>query len=112
MTEHQGEADFKHKVANHTWQWTDPSPVQDAEVARLPEGFKELASGHMYSHQMLIDDFCKAVHDGTMPLVNAWQAARFTIPGLIAHEAAMQGGVWLDVPDFGDAPEKLERKEK
>ena len=39
-----------------------------------------------------------------MPYINAWRAARFTIPGLIAHESALQGGALLDVPDFGDAP--------
>ena len=34
MTEHKGEADFKQKVANHTWQWNGFSPVQDAEYRR------------------------------------------------------------------------------
>jgi hypothetical protein len=23
-----------------------------------------------------------------------------TVPGLIAHESAMRGGVWMDVPSF------------
>jgi hypothetical protein len=39
---------------------------------------------------------------------NVWQAARYLAPGLIAHESAMQGGVLMDVPDFGDAPEIFE----
>jgi hypothetical protein len=42
-----------------------------------------------------------------MPRVNAWLAARFTVPGLVAHESAKLGGALLDVPDFGDAPETL-----
>ena len=58
----------------------------------------------MASHQLLIDDFCTAVSEGAMPYVNAWRAARFTIPGLIAHESAKQGGVLMDIPDFGDGP--------
>lgn len=65
---------------------------------------KNYINGHMASHQLLIDDFCTAVSQEKMPYVNAWRAARFTIPGLIAHESALRGGVLLDIPDFGDAP--------
>ena len=35
-------------------------------------------------------------------------AARFTLPGIIAHESALQGGARLPVPDFGDAPAESE----
>ncbi|MDD6884133.1 MAG: Gfo/Idh/MocA family oxidoreductase [Eubacteriales bacterium] len=104
MTAAKGEENFKERVANHEWQWTDPSPVQEAELARLPEAFAGLTSGHMCSHALLVDDFCKAVYRHELPRVNAWQAARFTIPGLVAHESAMRGGELMDVPDMGDAP--------
>ena len=60
----------------------------------------------MNSHKMLVDDFCTAMRDGTLPTVNAWLAARFTVPGLVAHESARRGGVLMDVPDFGDPPEE------
>ena len=30
-----------------------------------------------------------AVADGTLPPVNAWTAARFTLPGIIAHQSAL-----------------------
>ena len=26
---------------------------------------------------------------------------KLTLPGIVAHEAAVQGNVWLDVPNFG-----------
>ena len=61
----------------------------------------------MGSHQFLIDDFCTAVYEKKMPSVNAWVAARYTIPGLVAHKSAQMGGVPLDIPDYGEAPEKL-----
>jgi hypothetical protein len=64
----------------------------------------------MGSHKLLVDDFCKAVHDGTLPTVNAWVASRFTVPGLIAHQSALRGGELLDVPDFGDAPENFKKQ--
>ncbi|MBR4220911.1 MAG: Gfo/Idh/MocA family oxidoreductase [Victivallales bacterium] len=106
MTAHKGEPDFKLKVANHQWQWRDFSPVQESEYARLPESFKQNASinGHMASHQLLVDDFCTAVFYGRMPAVNAWQAARWTIPGLLAHQSALMDGKAMDVPDCGEAP--------
>jgi len=106
MTEHKDDPDFKQRVANHTWQWNGFAPVQEAERERLPESFRAMPghNGHMASHQLLIDDFCTAAANGKLPKVNAWLAARFTIPGLIAHESAKRGGELLDIPDFGDPP--------
>ena len=106
MTEHKGEEDFKEQVANHVWQWTDISPVQmeNLEARNMTPEYEALPSGHMNSHKMLVDDFMTALHDGTLPTVNAWLAARFTVPGLVAHQSALQGGVLMDVPDFGDPP--------
>ena len=108
MTEHKNNADYKQQVANHNFQWCDPSPAQANRFATLPEEYHQIPknNGHMASHQLLIDDFCTAVAEGKLPYVNAWRAARFTIPGLIAHESAKLGGVPLDVPDFGEAPEQ------
>ncbi|OUD88209.1 hypothetical protein BC477_09445 [Clavibacter michiganensis subsp. michiganensis] len=51
-----------------------------------------------------MDDFVRAVVDGTLPPVNAWVAARYTMPGIVAHRSALRGGERLDVRDFGDAP--------
>ena len=42
-------------------------------------------------------------------MVSAWEAARYTIPGIVAVESAYQGGVLMDVPDLGDAPADWER---
>ena len=44
-----------------------------------------------------------------LPPNNAWDAARYMIPGLVAHESALQGGALLDIPDFGEAPQDWER---
>ena len=104
MEEHRNDADFKAKVANHGWQWDLFSPVQDERVKALPESFKGLPNGHMASHQLLVDDFCTAVFFGKIPTVSAWDAARYTIPGLLAHESVLRDGLAIDVPDCGDAP--------
>jgi hypothetical protein len=76
-------------------------------VERLPKEFIGLPNGHNGSHQFLVDDFVKACagviseKGGTLPN-NAWQAARYTIPGIIAHESSVRGGELQEIPDFGE----------
>ncbi|HAS32355.1 MAG: oxidoreductase [Microbacterium sp.] len=78
------------------------APVHD--TSRLPASYAAAPNGHDGSHQFLVDDFVTAVIDGVHPPVNAWTAARYTVPGLIAHESARRGGERLPIPDFGEAP--------
>ena len=82
--------------------WTGVSCAHSVE--RLPRSFIGLPNGHWGSHQFLVDDFVKACVSGKQPPVNVWQAARFTVPGIVAHDSAMREGAVLQVPDFGDAP--------
>jgi len=78
------------------------APVHDQ--SRLPQEFLGAPNGHEGSHQFLVDDFVTAVNNRTLPPVNAWVAARFTLPGIVAHESALRGGERLPIRDFGDAP--------
>ena len=81
-----------------------------AEVSRvhpihlLPREYIGLPNGHNGSHQFLVHDFITACVSGQQPPNNVWQAARYLIPGLVAHESALRGGIQLEVPDFGDPP--------
>ncbi|SDT20827.1 Gfo/Idh/MocA family protein [Microlunatus soli] len=77
--------------------------VQDR--SRLPKEFEGAHNGHEGSHHFLADDFARAVTTKTQPPVNAWKAARFTLPGVAAYESAQQGGARIAVPDFGDGPD-------
>ncbi len=81
------------------------APVHDAD--RLPEEFRGAPNGHEGSHHFLVDDFVTAVNTRTLPPVNAWVAARFTLPGIVAHASALQDGERLPIRDFGDAPAVL-----
>ena len=78
------------------------APVHD--IARLPAEFRGAHNGHEGSHQLLVDDFVRAVNDRTLPTVNAWVSARFTLPGIVAHESARNNGERLSIPDFGEPP--------
>lgn len=81
------------------------APVHD--VDRLPEVYRGMPSGHEGSHHFLVDDFVRAVVDGSLPPVNAWVAARYTLPGVVAQQSALRHGERLPIPDHGDAPADL-----
>ena len=66
------------------------APVHDA--SRLPAEFNGAPNGHEGAHHFLADDFVTAVNTQTLPPVNAWQAARYNLPGIFALESARRGG--------------------
>ena len=82
----EGETD-KHQPRATPCTVVDPHAPAEAEKG-----------GHGTSEYFMIRDFLKAVKNGSKPPIDAIRAADMTIPGLIAHESAMQGGKWLDVP--------------
>ncbi len=77
----------------------------ERERRRLPESFHGLPNGHEGSHQFLVDDFARAVVAGALPPNHVWAAARYNLPGLIAHASSLREGESLPVPDLG-WPEK------
>ena len=104
LTEHKGEEDFLQNAVNGKWS-NGEAPIQIA--SRLPKEFEGLGTGHAGTHKFMVDDFCQAVVSGYLSPTNAWQAARYNLPGLIGHESAMRGGECLSVPDAGDPPAHL-----
>ena len=80
----------------------DFSPIQDGK--RLPESFRGLHNGHNGTHHYIIDDFCKAAATGKLSPTNIWEVARYNIPGLIAHQSALEAGTVMTIPDLGEKP--------
>jgi predicted dehydrogenase len=72
--------------------------VCDTVDPDAPEEAKR--GGHGTSEYFMIRDFVTAIETNTQPRIDVTRAVDFTIPGILAHESAMQGGVWLDVPLF------------
>ncbi len=82
-------------------------------IERLPKSYRDIRNGHNGSHHFLIDDFiCCVAQDKHPRYTNVWEAAKFCLPGLVAHRSAMQGGELIDVPFLGDAPTDLEYLDK
>lgn len=57
--------------------------------------------GHGTSETPMIAEFVDAIRGNRRAYIDSVRASDFTVPGLIAHESALQGGVWLDVPLLG-----------
>lgn len=56
--------------------------------------------GHGTSEYYLVRDFLDSIVYDTKPAIDVVRAMDMSVPGLIAHEAAMEGGVWKDIPMF------------
>ncbi len=105
VTNHQSDPDFFNRFVNGEW-CKEGSPIQETD--RFPAEFDNMPTAHSGTHKFMVDDFCRAYMTGKLSPTNAWQAARYNIPGLTAHKSAMMGGAVLDIPDFGDPPEGWE----
>jgi len=82
----------------------DVAPYQPVEL--LPREYAGLPDmgGEWGTNYFMINEFVRACATGEKPPNNVWQAARYTIPGIVAHESAVRGGELLTIPDFGDGP--------
>ena len=68
--------------------------------SQLPKEFLGLSNGHGGSHQFMVDDFVMdAVGERKAPM-NVIDAARFTIPGVLAHQSAQIAGQKLQIPQY------------
>ncbi|NLG36491.1 MAG: Gfo/Idh/MocA family oxidoreductase [Clostridiales bacterium] len=105
MEEHRGEEGFLNGVTNNKWCNT-MAPVQNA--GRLPAEFIDQRDGHGGTHKFMVDDFCKAAYTGKLSPTNAWVAARYNLPGLVAYQSALRDGEPLEVPDCGEPPANWE----
>ena len=87
----------------------DLSEVQFVRAKKLPEEYKGLPNGHMGTHKFLVDDFVRSTLSGKLAPCNAWEASRYMLPGIIAHESAMRGGETMAVPNMGNPPEDWDK---
>jgi len=70
-----------------------PCPRVDTS---LPEAARQ--GGHGTAEYSLVKHFLDALDSGRKPLVDENRAIELTVPGLVAHRSATQGGAWLEVP--------------
>ena len=72
--------------------------LPDIQRPLLPPGMS--AGGHGGSHGRLTNEFITAILEDREPLVNIYEALAMTVPGIVAHQSALNDGEQLDVPQF------------
>ncbi len=65
----------------------------------LPEPLRH-PSGHDGSHTFLTHEFVDALVNDRRPEIDIYEALALTVPGIIAHQSALQGGKQLPIPQF------------
>jgi predicted dehydrogenase len=67
------------------------------QTEMLPEPLRH-SSGHDGSHTFLTHEFIDSLVSGRKPAIDVYEAVAYTLPGIIAHESALQGGIQLKIP--------------
>lgn len=57
-------------------------------------------SGHGGSHPHLVHEFVTSILDDRPSAIDAVTAANWTSVGIAAHESALAGGAWVELPEF------------
>jgi len=70
---------------------------------RLPERMRH-DSGHGGSSCFLSNEFINAILEDRSPATDIYYALAVNVPGIIAHQSALRGGVQLEVPKFDPTP--------
>ena len=65
----------------------------------LPEPLRH-NTGHHGSHTFLTNEFIDALVNERQPAVDIYEALSYTVPGIIAHESALQGGELMKIPQY------------
>jgi hypothetical protein len=65
----------------------------------LPEPMRH-ESGHGGSHTFLTHEFIDALVNERKPAIDIHESLAYTVPGIIAHQSALQGGKQMKIPQF------------
>ena len=83
----EGEMTKQQGAQVYPTRWSDPDAPEQARLG-----------GHGTTEYYMVRDFIDAIESNTRPPFDVIRSVEITIPGILAHEAAMSEGVWLDVP--------------
>ncbi len=65
----------------------------------LPEPLRH-NTGHEGSHSFLTHEFIDALAKNRKPTVDLYEALAYTVPGIVAHQSALQKGNQLKIPPY------------
>ena len=93
-----GDFSFEQDVITSREEGAQPLALA-SPVESLPAGLQK-HTGHKGSHPFLVHEFVRAVVEGRRPAIDVRTAVAFTAPGICAHQSALRGGEWMEIPDF------------
>ncbi len=73
--------------------------VEWYKTEMLPEPLRH-NSGHQGSHTFLVHEFIRALVEDRDPAVDVYEALAYTVPGIVAHQSALEGGRQRKIPQF------------
>lgn len=76
---------------------------EPGHFSRLPEPLRAPAD-HGSAEPFITHEFVRAIVEDRHPEVNIWEAIAYMMPGIIAHQSALEGGRRLKIRDYGQAP--------
>ena len=65
----------------------------------LPTQFAERPDGRDHV-EVMVAEFIQSIIDGTPPPLDVYKSMDLVLPGVLAHQSAMQGGTPMEVPDL------------
>ena len=65
----------------------------------LPEPLRH-KSGHEGSHTFLTHEFIDALVHDRQPAIDIYESLAYTVPGIVAHESALQNGELMKIPQY------------
>jgi len=67
--------------------WKELTP----EMLQRPDGRGEV--------EVMVEEFIQSVRNDTKPPLDVYDSLEMTLPGTLAHESALKGGVKIEIPD-------------
>lgn len=77
----------------------EPFTVPDHRE-KLPPQLRAVRASHGNSHPFITHEFVSAIVEDRAPAVDVAEAIAYTLPGLVAHQSALQGGAQLKIPSL------------
>jgi predicted dehydrogenase len=89
---------------SHSFATLYSVPESNKEKLEIPvttvyEG-EDASTGHGGADRKMLADFISCVAEGRTPVLDVDFAINMSLPGILAHESAVQGGVPIEIPRF------------
>ncbi len=76
-----------------------PPNRRDARPAIQPPSMSHRRPDGRSDLEVMVEEFAESVRKDTKPPIDLYESLDMTLPGIIAHQSGLKGGVKLEVPN-------------